>query len=394
MKRITSLFVAFCFVVVGFAQTVFPTAVAYNYGGYYNDQAENVLIALTNEETFESAYIELQLPLGTGVEAVPAGTYPINNTYAVNTAVAAGEDAEGYLIGCLLESVDLEAFKYIYKLVTDGNVVVAVNEGVYTITMTGSAVLNGETTSEEFSVTYTGELVVEDKRPPEPIESFEHTFTEAALMNYYDYINATTDNITVVLSDGEEGQYLAQFDILAPLETGLTVPVGTYNFVETPMDMNFENMTSGTALSGVFEPSYGIQLGGLLVDYDAMKVYTMDNGVLTIAGSEGNYTITVTTAIDYFANEVTLSYSGPLTVVEGEFTSNLKSPKQEAFKAYGVDGTLYIDTETANAHVQVIDMLGRVLVNDVEAAANASYYIGTNQIVLVRVNGQSVKVKM
>ena len=391
MKRITSLLVAFCFCLVGFAQTVFPSAQAANYGKYYNDETENLLIALFNEDTYETVYIELLLPIGTGVDAIPAGTYPIVDTYAVNTALAAGEDEAGYLIGCLLESIDMEAYSYVYKLVTEGNVVVAVNEGTYTITMTGTATATGSTTTEEVNVTYTGAISIVDERP---MENFTHNFEVAGLYNYYDYFNETTDNFTIYLSDGEEGTYDAQFDILAPAGTGLTVPVGTYTFTPAPEDYDFTDFTSGTAIGGVYDYYNGIQLGGLLFDYENGQALPIESGTLVIAQDGSNYTIEVTTSIEGYAENVSLTYSGALTAEEGQFTSGLKPAKEQAVKAYGIDGTLYIDTETANAHIQVIDMLGRVLVNDVDAGANASYYVGTDKIVLVRVNGQAVKVKM
>lgn len=390
MKRITSLLIAFCFCLAGFSQTVFPSAQAANYGKYYNDETENLFIALFNEETYETVYIELLLPVGTGVDAIPAGTYPIVDTYAVNTAVAAGEDEAGYLIGCLLESIDMEAYSYVYKLVTEGNVVVAVNEGTYTITMTGTATAYGSTTTEEVNVTYTGALAIADERP---MENFTHDFTTAALYNYYDFFNETTDNFTIYLSDGEEGTYDAQFDILAPAGTGLTVPVGTYTFTPAPEDYDFTDFTSGTAIGGVYDYYNGIQLGGLLLDYENGKANVIESGTLTIAQNGEDYTITVTTVIEGFAENVTLTYSGALVAEQGQFT-DLKPAKKEMVKAYGIDGMLYIDTETTNAHIQVFDMQGRSLVNDVTAPSQASYYIGTNQIVLVRVNGQAVKVKM
>ena len=284
----------------------------------------------------------------------------------------------------------MEAYSYVYKFVTEGNVVVAVNEGTYTITMTGTATATGSTTTEEVNVTYTGALAIADERP---MENFTHDFTTAALYNYYDFFNETTDNFTIYLSDGEEGTYDAQFDILAPAGTGLTVPVGTYTFTPAPEDYDFTDFTSGTAIGGVYDYYNGIQLGGLLLDYENEQAIVIESGTLTIAQNGEDYTITVTTAIDGFAENVTLTYSGALVAEEGQFSA-LKQAKEDPVKAYGIDGTLYIATETANAHVQVIDMLGRVLVNDVEAPANANYYIGTNQIVLVRVNGQAVKVKM
>lgn len=391
MKRITSLLVAFCFCLVGFAQTVFPSAQAANYGKYYNDETENLLIALFNEDTYETVYIELLLPIGTGVDAIPAGTYPIVDTYAVNTALAAGEDEAGYLIGCLLESIDMEAYSYVYKLVTEGNVVVAVNEGTYTVTMTGTATATGSTTTEEVNVTYTGALEIVDERP---MENFTHNFEVAGLYNYYDYFNETTEDFTIYLTDTTDETYVAQFDILAPVGTGLTVPVGTYTFTPTPTDYDFSSFTSGTAIGGVFDYYNGIQIGGLLLDYEKGKALPIESGTLVIAQDGSNYTIEVTTSIEGYAENVSLTYSGALTAEEGQFTSGLKPAKEQAVKAYGIDGTLYIDTETANAHIQVIDMLGRVLVNDVDAGANASYYVGTDKIVLVRVNGQAVKVKM
>lgn len=391
MKRITSLLVAFCFCLVGFAQTVFPSAQAANYGKYYNDETENLLIALFNEDTYETVYIELLLPIGTGVDAIPAGTYPIVDTYAVNTALAAGEDEAGYLIGCLLESIDMEAYSYVYKLVTEGNVVVAVNEGTYTVTMTGTATSSGSTTTEEVNVTYTGALEIVDERP---MENFTHNFEVAGLYNYYDYFNETTEDFTIYLTDTTDETYVAQFDILAPVGTGLTVPVGTYTFTPTPTDYDFSSFTSGTAIGGVFDYYNGIQIGGLLLDYEKGKALPIESGTLVIAQDGSNYTIEVTTSIEGYAENVSLTYSGALTAEEGQFTSGLKPAKEQAVKAYGIDGTLYIDTETANAHIQVIDMLGRVLVNDVDAGANASYYVGTDKIVLVRVNGQAVKVKM
>lgn len=391
MKRITSLLVAFCFCLVGFAQTVFPSAQAANYGKYYNDETENLLIALFNEDTYETVYIELLLPIGTGVDAIPAGTYPIVDTYAVNTALAAGEDEAGYLIGCLLESIDMEAYSYVYKLVTEGNVVVAVNEGTYTVTMTGTATATGSTTTEEVNVTYTGALEIVDERP---MENFTHNFEVAGLYNYYDYFNETTEDFAIYLTDTTDETYVAQFDILAPVGTGLTVPVGTYTFTPTPTDYDFSSFTSGTAIGGVFDYYNGIQIGGLLLDYEKGKALPIESGTLVIAQDGSNYTIEVTTSIEGYAENVSLTYSGALTAEEGQFTSGLKPAKEQAVKAYGIDGTLYIDTETANAHIQVIDMLGRVLVNDVDAGANASYYVGTDKIVLVRVNGQAVKVKM
>lgn len=391
MKRITSLLVAFCFCLVGFAQTVFPSAQAANYGKYYNDETENLLIALFNEDTYETVYIELLLPIGTGVDAIPAGTYPIVDTYAVNTALAAGEDEAGYLIGCLLESIDMEAYSYVYKLVTEGNVVVAVNEGTYTVTMTGTATSSGSTTTEEVNVTYTGALEIVDERP---MENFTHNFEVAGLYNYYDYFNETTEDFTIYLTDTTDETYVAQFDILAPVGTGLTVPVGTYTFTPTPTDYDFSSFTSGTAIGGVYDYYNGIQIGGLLLDYEKGKALPIESGTLVIAQDGSNYTIEVTTSIEGYAENVSLTYSGALTAEEGQFTSGLKPAKEQAVKAYGIDGTLYIDTETANAHIQVIDMLGRVLVNDVDAGANASYYVGTDKIVLVRVNGQAVKVKM
>lgn len=391
MKRITSLLVAFCFCLVGFAQTVFPSAQAANYGKYYNDETENLLIALFNEDTYETVYIELLLPIGTGVDAIPAGTYPIVDTYAVNTALAAGEDEAGYLIGCLLESIDMEAYSYVYKLVTEGNVVVAVNEGTYTITMTGTATATGSTTTEEVNVTYTGAISIVDERP---MENFTHNFEVAGLYNYYDYFNETTEDFTIYLTDTTDETYVAQFDILAPVGTGLTVPVGTYTFTPTPTDYDFSSFTSGTAIGGVYDYYNGIQIGGLLLDYEKGKALPIESGTLVIAQDGSNYTIEVTTSIEGYAENVSLTYSGALTAEEGQFTSGLKPAKEQAVKAYGIDGTLYIDTETANAHIQVIDMLGRVLVNDVDAGANASYYVGTDKIVLVRVNGQAVKVKM
>ena len=383
--------VAFCFCLVGFAQTVFPSAQAANYGKYYNDETENLFIALFNEDTYETVYIELLLPIGTGVDAIPAGTYPIVDTYAVNTALAAGEDEAGYLIGCLLESIDMEAYSYVYKLVTEGNVVVAVNEGTYTVTMTGTATSSGSTTTEEVNVTYTGALEIVDERP---MENFTHNFEVAGLYNYYDYFNETTEDFTIYLTDTTDETYVAQFDILAPVGTGLTVPVGTYTFTPTPTDYDFSSFTSGTAIGGVFDYYNGIQIGGLLLDYEKGKALPIESGTLVIAQDGSNYTIEVTTSIEGYAENVSLTYSGALTAEEGQFTSGLKPAKEQAVKAYGIDGTLYIDTETANAHIQVIDMLGRVLVNDVDAGANASYYVGTDKIVLVRVNGQAVKVKM
>lgn len=390
MKRITSLLVAFCFCLVGFAQTVFPSAQAANYGKYYNDETENLLITLFNEDTYENVYIELLLPIGTGVDAIPAGTYPIVDTYAVNTALAAGEDEAGYLIGCLLESIDMEAYSYVYKLVTEGNVVVAVNEGTYTITMTGTATATGSTTTEEVNVTYTGALAIADERP---MENFTHNFEVAGLYNYYDYFNETTEDFTIYLTDTTDETYVAQFDILAPVGTGLTVPVGTYTFTPTPTDYDFSSFTSGTAIGGVYDYYNGIQIGGLLLDYEKGKALPIESGTLVIAQDGSNYTIEVTTSIEGYAENVTLTYSGALVAEEGQFSA-LKQAKEDPVKAYGIDGTLYIATETANAHVQVIDMLGRVLVNDVNAGANASYYVGTDKIVLVRVNGQAVKVKM
>ena len=376
---------------MGFAQTVFPSAQAANYGKYYNDETENLFIALFNEDTYETVYIELLLPIGTGVDAIPAGTYPIVDTYAVNTALAAGEDEAGYLIGCLLESIDMEAYSYVYKLVTEGNVVVAVNEGTYTVTMTGTATSSGSTTTEEVNVTYTGALEIVDERP---MENFTHNFEVAGLYNYYDYFNETTEDFTIYLTDTTDETYVAQFDILAPVGTGLTVPVGTYTFTPTPTDYDFSSFTSGTAIGGVFDYYNGIQIGGLLLDYEKGKALPIESGTLVIAQDGSNYTIEVTTSIEGYAENVSLTYSGALTAEEGQFTSGLKPAKEQAVKAYGIDGTLYIDTETANAHIQVIDMLGRVLVNDVDAGANASYYVGTDKIVLVRVNGQAVKVKM
>lgn len=390
MKRITLVLVALCFAALGFAQTVFPVAQVTNAGKYHNDQTENFFINLQNEETYENVYIELLLPLGTGVEALPAGTYPINATYAENTAVAAGENEDGDLIGTVYQGVNWDAYAFEYKLVNSGNVTITVADNVYTITLTGTATLYGTTTTEEINVSYTGPITIADERP---LETFTHDFTTAELYNYYGYINETTENFSIYLSDGEEGTYGAQFDILVPLNTGLTVPVGTYTFTPCPTDLVFDGFTSGTAVGGFFNPYAEIQIGGLFFDYNKMRAYVMETGTLVIAQDGENYTITVTTAIERYAKEATLTYSGPLTAERGQFTA-LKPAKEEPVKAYGIDGTLYIDTETANAHVQVIDMLGRVLVNDVEAPANANYYIGTNQIVLVRVNGQSVKVKM
>lgn len=389
MKRITSLLVAFCFCLAGFSQTVFPSAQAANYGKYYNDETENVLIALFDEETLEAAYIELLVQLDNGIDAIPVGTYPINSTLAVNTAVAGMED-ETDLVGCLLQMPNWDTFEYEFKLVTEGNVVVAVNEGTYTITMTGTAISSGSTTTEEVNVTYTGALAIADERP---MENFTHDFTTAALYNYYDFFNETTDNFTIYLSDGEEGIYEAQFDILAPAGTGLTVPVGTYTFTPTPTDYDFTDFTSGTAIGGVYDYYNAIQLGGLLLDYENGKPNVIESGTLTIAQNGEDYTITVTTVIEGFAENVTLTYSGALVAEQGQFT-DLKPAKKEMVKAYGIDGMLYIDTETTNAHIQVFDMQGRSLVNDVTAPSQASYYIGTNQIVLVRVNGQAVKVKM
>ena len=226
------------------------------------------------------------------------------------------------------------------------------------------------------------------------MENFTHNFEVAGLYNYYDYFNETTEDFTIYLTDTTDETYVAQFDILAPVGTGLTVPVGTYTFTPTPTDYDFSSFTSGTAIGGVYDYYNGIQIGGLLLDYEKGKALPIESGTLVIAQDGSNYTIEVTTSIEGYAENVSLTYSGALTAEEGQFTSGLKPAKEQAVKAYGIDGTLYIDTETANAHIQVIDMLGRVLVNDVDAGANASYYVGTDKIVLVRVNGQAVKVKM
>lgn len=391
MKRFTFLFLFLCFVTLGFSQTVFTSAEVYNYGSYYNDQTENIYIVLYDEMSYDVVYLDLLLPVGTGVEALPAGTYPFADSYAVNTAVAGSENSEGYLIGSLIEYLDMEAYSYGYKMITEGNVVISVTDGVYTISATGSAVIYGETTTESINLTYTGAISIVDERP---MENFTHNFEVAGLYNYYDYFNETTEDFTIYLTDTTDETYVAQFDILAPVGTGLTVPVGTYTFTPTPTDYDFSSFTSGTAIGGVYDYYNGIQIGGLLLDYEKGKALPIESGTLVIAQDGSNYTIEVTTSIEGYAENVSLTYSGALTAEEGQFTSGLKPAKEQAVKAYGIDGTLYIATETANAHVQVIDMLGRVLVNDVDAGANASYYVGTDKIVLVRVNGQAVKVKM
>lgn len=390
MKRFTFLFLFLCFVTLGFSQTVFTSAEVYNHGSYYNDQTENIYIVLYDEMSYDMVYLDLLLPVGTGVEALPAGTYPFADSYAVNTAVAGSENSEGYLIGSLIEYLDMEAYSYGYKMITEGNVVISVTDGVYTISATGSAVIYGETTTESINLTYTGAISIVDERP---MENFTHNFEVAGLYNYYDYFNETTEDFTIYLEDTTDDTYVAQFDILAPVGTGLTVPVGTYTFTPTPTDYDFSSFTSGTAIGGVYDYYNGIQIGGLLLDYEKMKALPIESGTLVIAQDGSNYTIEVTTSIDGYAENVSLTYSGALVAEEGQFSA-LKQAKEDPVKAYGIDGTLYIDTETANAHIQVIDMLGRVLVNDVDAGANASYYVGTDKIVLVRVNGQAVKVKM
>lgn len=121
-----------------------------NYGDYYESNAANWYIDLYTDDTYDILVLEVQTPLS-ATDFV--GSYKLTNTFAANTAVAGGEDSEGYLYGsywCLLDadynlvdcvcctsgSVDITKSGSNYTIVVD-----AVGENGYKVTSTYTGAL-------------------------------------------------------------------------------------------------------------------------------------------------------------------------------------------------------------------------------------------------------------
>ncbi len=132
-------------------------AEAYNYYDYLTDEGEDITLYLYND-AYSDAYAQLDLIVpngtGTGSNVLPAGTYTIGESCAVNTALFGTYDEEYYPIGCWVFGEGEED----YWDLDEGTVVVAKSGSTYTITV--NATCTYESKSFEFS--YAGSLTVEE----------------------------------------------------------------------------------------------------------------------------------------------------------------------------------------------------------------------------------------
>ncbi|MDR0828830.1 MAG: InlB B-repeat-containing protein [Prevotellaceae bacterium] len=122
-----------------------------NYGDWYYVGGDNLMFYAYDEENFVQVDF---IATGSGLTSIPVNTYPINNSFSLNTVAAYVEESAGDGGGTMLYNGDDQYF------VVSGNVVVT-GTG---LTVTGQS-YNGST----INITYTGSLAATPSYAPAKI---------------------------------------------------------------------------------------------------------------------------------------------------------------------------------------------------------------------------------
>ena len=121
-----------------------------NYGDYYGVNAANWYIDLYTANTADVVVVELL----TDMSATSfTGSYKLSSSLAVGSAVAGGEDADGYLYGSLWGLSDGDGFLSEYLLLKSGDVSISKSGSTYTLVL--DAVADDGTS---IKASYTGAL--------------------------------------------------------------------------------------------------------------------------------------------------------------------------------------------------------------------------------------------
>ncbi len=172
----------------------FPYAEAYNYYDYLSEEGEDITIYLYDEEFNYYLQLDLIVPAGTGLDGqVPAGTYQINESLAVGSAVIGFEsEEEEEILGCwLTDYINMYMLPLMSGTVTVGDHSVTVNaqyedaEGIVTV-----------------KATYSGDLTIAEGEFVDPEESIENTTQAQEVIK-------TIENGRLVIRRGEN-----QYDVL------------------------------------------------------------------------------------------------------------------------------------------------------------------------------------
>lgn len=137
------------------------------------------------------------------------------------------------------------------------------------------------------------------------------SFKYAEVYNYYDYLTDDSENITIYLYGEEEDPYEMQVDLLVKAGTGIgkQLPEGTYKIAES--------LAVGSAIVGFADEESEEYLGTWFTDWENYYMIPAMDG--TVIVGKNSITVNMTYEDEEGAINVKASYSGDLTIEEGEF---------------------------------------------------------------------------
>lgn len=136
------------------------------------------------------------------------------------------------------------------------------------------------------------------------------SFKNAEVYNFFDYLTDDSENITIYLYGEEEDPYDMQIDLLVKAGTGIgkQLPEGTYKIDET--------FAVGSAVVGFEDEETEEALGTWFTDLENLFMIPAMGGTVVVGKNSIN--VNLTYEDEEGAINVKASYSGDLTIEEGE----------------------------------------------------------------------------
>ncbi len=266
------------------------------------------------EETYlgpgELVYFELNSTLADN----PDLAHPADGTYTFD---AAGNSADMTFGSATVTRYDASGNQTIIT-VTGGTLTLkTLSNGMYEIT---SAFVTDVNTPVEFS--YTGYIRFLNRTGEGFMSNLTSNIvlkdmTQSAILLWGETFTETSDYCSVIIA-GKDYDLLENFGTSPAINLGLNVtpgsegiPAGTYNVINA---MEADDYDPFTALSGVYEPTYGGYFGNWYLDpLTEAALYTGTVEVST--GANGEYTFVIDLA-DGYGHKVTGTYTGTPQILQ------------------------------------------------------------------------------